>query len=238
MGLKGAAIDSFCRRKFLLAELFLLGEKLNCIKRTWFNSVGEPRMYMNCAPLRINNPETRAWLTYYTSLPDLFAANIGNCKLKEGSDVIFPQADDISPIARSPEQPPEACVSNFSMVLSAGEGHLTSSSAVDYSNALASTPTTTITGLVSGSTDNTHGACSDKQQSTSITTLTFLKIVTTTKRSRLTAENISATSQIKTFVLVTTTSKVCTESIIGTRMPGTSEATSTSAKLCACRTRP
>ncbi|KAF3090670.1 hypothetical protein TWF102_008070 [Orbilia oligospora] len=85
---------------------------------TWFNSIGEPTMHMNCAPITIHNPEQKKWLNYVINLPQIFMANIGNCKLKEGSDVIFPESD-ISPLARSPEQPPEACFSHTSHLSSA-----------------------------------------------------------------------------------------------------------------------
>ncbi|KAI9860925.1 MAG: hypothetical protein M1813_005604 [Trichoglossum hirsutum] len=71
---------------------------------TWFNKVGNPEMYMNCAPVTItggsgkrSEPETDLVVrdeSFLNTLPDMFKANIGslsgNCKTQQvGQCVLF-----------------------------------------------------------------------------------------------------------------------------------------------------
>ncbi|ATY60772.1 Chitin-domain 3 [Cordyceps militaris] len=55
---------------------------------TWFNRVGNREMYMNCAPLTVTGSAGSP--DFMSGLPDMFVANINTCKLKEGSDLEFP----------------------------------------------------------------------------------------------------------------------------------------------------
>ncbi|KAH0547821.1 hypothetical protein FGG08_000078 [Glutinoglossum americanum] len=69
---------------------------------TWFNKVGNPEMYMNCAPVQITGgsskrSESEADLVvrdtaFLDSLPNMFKANIGNgCgTAQQGMNVVFP----------------------------------------------------------------------------------------------------------------------------------------------------
>lgn len=53
---------------------------------SWFNLVGNREMYMNCAPVTINNSSGGD----IGSLPDLWVANVGNgCGTEEGKEVVF-----------------------------------------------------------------------------------------------------------------------------------------------------
>ncbi|KAL7936029.1 hypothetical protein V8C35DRAFT_247417 [Trichoderma chlorosporum] len=58
---------------------------------TWFNNIGNREMYMNCAAVTITAGKKRAASTSFSSLPDIFVANVGNniCTY-EGKDVMFP----------------------------------------------------------------------------------------------------------------------------------------------------
>ncbi|KAL7909489.1 hypothetical protein GGI35DRAFT_384403 [Trichoderma velutinum] len=58
---------------------------------TWFNQIGNREMYMNCAAVTIGAGKKRAASTSFSSLPDIFVANVGNnvCTY-EGKDVMFP----------------------------------------------------------------------------------------------------------------------------------------------------
>lgn len=78
---------------------------------TWFNKIGNREMYMNCAPVTVtggNGGSANATAkrdegslvddTIFgkraggslNSLPDMFIANIGNCKTNETVDLVFP----------------------------------------------------------------------------------------------------------------------------------------------------
>ncbi|EFR01396.1 hypothetical protein MGYG_04403 [Nannizzia gypsea CBS 118893] len=57
---------------------------------TWFNLFGNREMYMNCAPVVINNCASGASRPYSYGLPKLFEANIGNgCISIEGRETVF-----------------------------------------------------------------------------------------------------------------------------------------------------
>ncbi|EGE03336.1 endoglucanase [Trichophyton equinum CBS 127.97] len=57
---------------------------------TWFNLFGNREMYMNCAPVMINNCASDASRTLNVELPKLFEANIGNgCMTIEGRETVF-----------------------------------------------------------------------------------------------------------------------------------------------------
>ncbi|KAJ9134827.1 Immunoglobulin a1 protease [Coniochaeta hoffmannii] len=56
---------------------------------TWFNNIGNPEMYMNCAPIFITNGAEDA--TFYHQLPQIFVANIqGECQTNQGI-LYFPE---------------------------------------------------------------------------------------------------------------------------------------------------
>ncbi|KAB5578813.1 hypothetical protein GE09DRAFT_1199899 [Coniochaeta sp. 2T2.1] len=56
---------------------------------TWFNNMGKPEMYMNCAPIFITNGAEDA--TFYNQLPQIFVANIqGECQTNQGI-LYFPE---------------------------------------------------------------------------------------------------------------------------------------------------
>ncbi|KAB5549544.1 hypothetical protein GE09DRAFT_1034348 [Coniochaeta sp. 2T2.1] len=56
---------------------------------TWFNNMGKPEMYMNCAPIFITNGAEDN--TFYNQLPQMFVANIqGACQTNQGI-LYFPE---------------------------------------------------------------------------------------------------------------------------------------------------
>ncbi|KAH8601119.1 hypothetical protein B0O99DRAFT_493144, partial [Bisporella sp. PMI_857] len=61
---------------------------------TWFNKIGNPEMYMNCASVTIGSAskEKRADSVAFSARPGMFVANLDNgCKSKqEGGIVVFP----------------------------------------------------------------------------------------------------------------------------------------------------
>ncbi|EHK16770.1 uncharacterized protein TRIVIDRAFT_135791, partial [Trichoderma virens Gv29-8] len=63
---------------------------------TWFNKIGNREMYMNCAAVTIGAGKKRAASTPFSSLPDIFVANVANnvCTF-EGKDVQFPNPGSI-----------------------------------------------------------------------------------------------------------------------------------------------
>jgi hypothetical protein len=55
---------------------------------TWFNKIGNREMYMNCAPITVTGSGGDE--SALSSLPDMFVANINQCRVAEGNDVQFP----------------------------------------------------------------------------------------------------------------------------------------------------
>ncbi|OAX82206.1 hypothetical protein ACJ72_03439 [Emergomyces africanus] len=56
---------------------------------TWFNKIGNREMYMNCAPVTIEN--SNGDRAAFDQLPEIYIANVGNGKTTiEGEDVQFP----------------------------------------------------------------------------------------------------------------------------------------------------
>ncbi|CAG8975399.1 hypothetical protein HYALB_00011480 [Hymenoscyphus albidus] len=59
---------------------------------TWFNTVGNREMYMNCASVNIAKGSGDKPAVAFDQRPSLFVANIGtnSCKVKEGTEAEFP----------------------------------------------------------------------------------------------------------------------------------------------------
>ncbi|KAF5523889.1 hypothetical protein CGCA056_v004566 [Colletotrichum aenigma] len=55
---------------------------------TWFNKIGNREMYMNCGPVTITG--SAGSQSAYEALPDMYVANINECKIKESTNVGFP----------------------------------------------------------------------------------------------------------------------------------------------------
>lgn len=62
---------------------------------TWFNKIGNREMYMNCAPVTITSSSSKRDTSAFTSLPDMFVANVGNqCTSQDSKDLVFPDPGD------------------------------------------------------------------------------------------------------------------------------------------------
>ncbi|EGX47272.1 hypothetical protein AOL_s00091g16 [Orbilia oligospora ATCC 24927] len=153
---------------------------------TWFNSRGTPRMYMNCAPVTINNPTKRGSLEQFNELPNLFFANIGNCNLREGSDVIFPGAQDVSGAARSAEQPPEACLPNRSnkRVSTVTHAYLSGTLAPSRTAQGSSSIQTELKPIRKATSSPTHTSCESQGLKTTVPVKSSMKPISYTSESK------------------------------------------------------
>ncbi|KAJ5752831.1 hypothetical protein N7520_009748 [Penicillium odoratum] len=88
-----ASSDNDIRLDFAIPENIASGKYT--LAWTWFNRIGDREMYMNCAPITVDNPS----LTSYNQsiqnqaqdFPPMFIANINGCMTPENLDIRFPQ---------------------------------------------------------------------------------------------------------------------------------------------------
>lgn len=62
---------------------------------TWFNRIGDREMYMNCAPITVDNPSSPVFNQSIQNqghdFPPMFIANINGCMTPQNLDIRFPQ---------------------------------------------------------------------------------------------------------------------------------------------------
>ncbi|KAK7706990.1 hypothetical protein SLS64_007198 [Diaporthe eres] len=105
---------------------------------SWNNRIGNREFYMNCAAVTLTGGSAKREATdkraaSFSSLPDMFVANIGNgCSVAEGGDVDYPNPGEaVTKNSDNPEAPSGSCGSSGS---SSGSGSSDSGAAASPSS--------------------------------------------------------------------------------------------------------
>ncbi|KAG6359761.1 hypothetical protein INS49_010813 [Diaporthe citri] len=107
---------------------------------SWNNRIGNREFYMNCAAVTLTGGSAKREATdkraaSFSSLPDMFVANIGNgCNVAEGGDVDYPNPGEaVTKNSDNPEAPSGSCGSSGS---SSGSGSSDSGAAAEVTASL------------------------------------------------------------------------------------------------------
>ncbi|KAJ5543706.1 hypothetical protein N7513_007214 [Penicillium frequentans] len=88
-----ATSDNDIRLDFAIPENIASGKYT--LAWTWFNRIGDREMYMNCAPITVDNPSLSSYnqsiQNQAQGFPPMFIANINGCLTPENLDIRFPQ---------------------------------------------------------------------------------------------------------------------------------------------------
>lgn len=93
----GADADNDIQLDFAIPENIHSGKYT--LAWTWFNRIGDREMYMNCAPITVDNPSSPVFnqsiQNQALDFPPMFIANINGCMTKQDLDIRFPQPGGI-----------------------------------------------------------------------------------------------------------------------------------------------
>lgn len=119
---------------------------------SWNNRIGNREFYMNCAAVTLTGGSAKREATdkraaSFSSLPDMFVANIGNgCNVAEGGDVDYPNPGEaVTKNSDNPEAPSGSCGSSGS---SSGSGSSDSGAAASPSSSAVAEVTASLPAYV------------------------------------------------------------------------------------------